>query len=135
MKKDFIEFNKYITIDKETKIAKYEDEEGNYAEYDIRALICKCDNVTFDKQELIIAKFQQIVPQNMILPKKTIETQIPKSEITHKDSDKFTIVNSTKEVSYGWLISDGLGNSSIFPTKEEALKIAKKHNKEIIKCL
>jgi hypothetical protein len=74
MKKDFIEFNKYITIDKKNKTAKYEDNEGNYAIYDIRALICKCENVTFDKQELIIAKFQQIVPQDIILPKKTITT-------------------------------------------------------------
>lgn len=136
MKKDFIEFNKHITISNEKeKLAIYNDDEGNYTIYPLASLICKCEYVELDKQQLIVARFNQIVPQDMILPKKTIETQISKSEITHKDADKFTIVTSTKEVSYCWMVTDGLGNSSIFLTKDEALDVAEKHNKEIIKCL
>ena len=82
MKKDFIEFNKHIAISNEKeKLAIYNDEEGNYTIYPLASLICKCEYVELDKQQLIVARFNQIVPQDMILPKKIIETQISKRKI------------------------------------------------------
>ena len=136
MKKDFEEFNKHTKIiNEDAKLVEFKDDEGNYTIYPLASLLCKCEYVELDKQQLIVARFNQIIPNDMILPRKTIETQVSKSEITHKDADKFTIVNSTKEVSYCWMVSDSLGNSSVYLTKDEAIKVAEEHNKEIIKCL
>ena len=54
-----------------------------------------------------------------------IKTQVPKSEITKKEEDKFTLVDSTAKVRQVWIVANQLQFSGSYKTKEEALKIVK----------
>ena len=54
-----------------------------------------------------------------------IKTQVPKSEITKKEEDKFTLVDSTAKVRQVWIVANQLQFSACFKTKEEAEKLVK----------
>ena len=54
-----------------------------------------------------------------------IKTQIPKSEVTKKEEDKFTLVDSTAKVRQVWVVANQLQFTGSYKTKEEAYKIVK----------
>ena len=88
MEKDLIKFNKNIT--KLTKeIAKYKDEKGNVALFNIGQLMCGCEYMELDEVSYKKALFEMIIDKNVKYNKITIT----------KPVDKYT---KTKELDW-WL--------------------------------
>lgn len=123
MKKDINKFlNNLTKIDKD--IVKYEDEEGNVIYAPLNALYASCTYLELNKNQYDQMIFQQTIKDddyNII----EIKTQVPKSEITKKEEDKFTLVDSTAKVRQVWFVANQLQFSGSYKTKEEALKIVK----------
>ena len=123
MKKDINKFlNNLKKIDKD--IVKYEDEEGNVIYAPLNALYASCTYLELNKTQYEQMIFQQTIKDddyNII----EIKTQVPKSEITKKEEDKFTLVDSTAKVRQVWIVANQLQFSGSYKTKEEALKIVK----------
>lgn len=112
-------------------LAEYEDEEGNLFNVSPSNLLIAVQYKTFNKQEYEQAVFKQIIPKNIICNETEIDKVIPKSEITHKDSDKFTLTTIKQKVKEVWIISNGLGIHKAYTTKDEALNKAKEINKKV----
>lgn len=123
MKKDLNNFLNNITmINKE--LAKYQDEKGNIIYAPLNALYCNCTYLELNKSQYEQMVFQQAIKEddyNII----EIKTQVPKSEITKKEEDKFTLVDSTAKVRQVWIVANQLQFSACFKTKEEAEKLVK----------
>ncbi len=123
MKKDINKFlNNLKKIDKD--IVKYEDEEGNVIYAPLNALYASCTYLELNKTQYEQMVFQQTIKDddyNII----EIKTQVSKSEITKKEEDKFTLVDSTAKVRQVWIVANQLQFSGSYKTKEEALKIVK----------
>ena len=123
MKKDINKFlNNLKKINKD--IVKYEDEEGNVIYAPLNALYGSCTYLELNKTQYEQMVFQQTIKDddyNII----EIKTQVPKSEITKKEEDKFTLVDSTAKVRQVWIVANQLQFSGSYKTKEEALKVVK----------
>lgn len=123
MKKDINKFlNNIKKINKD--IVKYEDEEGNVIYAPLNALYASCTYLELNKTQYEQMVFQQTIKDddyNII----EIKTQVPKSEITKKEEDKFTLVDSTAKVRQVWIVANQLQFSGSYKTKEEALKVVK----------
>lgn len=129
--KDWLEFNKNVTIGKE--ISKYEDEEGNYAEIDTRLLRCGVQYNELTEEQLKVAKFNKQIPKDMKLKTKERAKIVTKDTITGKAEDKNILTENGKEQVYlVWFVIDGLKNMTPFDNKKEALEKAKARNKEIM---
>lgn len=123
MKKDIREFLKNIKkINKD--LVKYEDKEGNIMYIPLNQMYCSCAYLELNKKQYEQAVFNGTVAKddyNII----EIKTQVPKSEITKKEEDKYTVVDSTAKVRQVWLVANQLQFTGSFKTKEEAEKIVK----------
>ena len=123
MKKDLNNFLKNLTkINNE--LVKYEDEKGNVIYAPLNALYASCTYLELNKQQYEQMVFQQTIKAddyNII----EIKTQVPKSEITKKEEDRFTLVDSTAKVRQVWIVANQLQFSGSYKTKEEALKVVK----------
>ena len=123
MKKDLNNFLRNLTkINNE--LVKYEDEKGNVIYAPLNALYASCTYLELNKQQYEQMVFQQTIKAddyNII----EIKTQVPKSEITKKEEDRFTLVDSTAKVRQVWVVANQLQFSASFKTKEEALKLVK----------
>ena len=121
MKKDLNNFlNNLTIINKE--LVKYQDEKGNIIYAPINALYASCTYLELNKNQFEQMVFQQTIKDddyNII----EIKTQVPKSEITKKEEDKFTLVDSTAKVRQVWVVANQLQFSASFKTKEEAEKL------------
>lgn len=130
MTKDLIEYYKNINYIND-KLAEYEDTEGNLIPLSPSSLLVAVQYQTLNKQEYEQAVFNQLIPKDIICNEIEIDKPIPKNEVTHKDSDKFTITTIKQKAKEVWFISNSLGIKKACTSKEEALKIAKEINKKI----
>lgn len=130
MEKDLLKFMKNVKfIDKD--MSEYEDENGNYYLIPNGQLIT---NVSFNQpteEEYKIGKYQNIF-EDLDYKETTIKKKVTKDTITKKDKDKFTIVEVDTKVKNIWVVSNYLKASKCFTTKEEALKVAKESNEEVL---
>lgn len=133
--KNWKEFIKNINI-KDKDVSIYEDNEGNYAILPTANLLCGVQYNELTEQQLQVAIFEQKIPKNMKLETKEIKKIISKKDITGKDEDKYTLVESDKtEKAYiVWFLIDGLKNMQPFTNKAEALKVAKDHNEKVLRA-
>lgn len=123
MKKDLNNFIKNLTKIND-ELVKYQDEKGNIIYAPLNALYCSCTYLELNKTQYEQMVFQQTIKDddyNII----EIKTQVPKSEITKKEEDKFTLVDSTAKVRQVWVVANQLQFSASFKTKEEAEKLVK----------
>ena len=123
MKKDLKDFLKNLTkINKD--LVKYQDEKGNIIYAPLNALYASCTYLELNKQQ-----YEQMVFQQTITPEDynviEIKTQTSKYEITKKEEDRFTLVDTTAKVRQIWVVSNQLQFTSCFKTKEEAEKLVK----------
>lgn len=121
MKKDLNNFIKNLTKIND-ELVKYQDEKGNIIYAPLNALYCSCTYLELNKTQYEQMVFQQTIKDddyNII----EIKTQVPKSEITKKEEDKFTLVDSTAKVRQVWVVANQLQFSASFKTKEEAEKL------------
>jgi hypothetical protein len=129
MKKDLGNFLNCLTkINKE--LVKYEDEKGNIIYAPINALYASCTYLELNKQQ-----YEQMIFQQTITPDDynviEIKTQTSKYEITKKEEDRFTLVDTTAKVRQVWVVANQLQFSKCFKTKEEAEALVKEIEKYI----
>lgn len=129
MKKDLGQFLNNITkINKD--LVRYEDEKGNIIYAPINALYASCTYLELNKNQ-----YEQMVFQQTITPDDynviEIKTQTSKYEITKKEEDRFTLVDTTAKVRQVWIVANQLQFSKCFKTKEEAEKLVKEIEKYI----
>lgn len=121
MKKDLTNFLENLTkINKD--LIKYQDEKGNIIYAPINSLYASCTYLELNKQQ-----YEQMVFQQTITPDEynviEIKTQTSKYEITKKEEDRFTLVDTTAKVRQIWIVANQLQFSKCFKTKEEAEKL------------
>lgn len=123
MKKDLTNFIKNLTkINKE--LVKYQDDKGNIIYAPINALYASCTYLELNKQQYEQMVFQQqITPDNYNVIE--VKTQTSKYEVTKKEEDRFTLIDTTAKVKQVWIVANQLQFSKCFKTKEEAEKLVK----------
>lgn len=97
-------------------------------------LLCRVDRLELDKKELDVAKFKNQI-ENKDYPTTTVIKQVPKSDITKKDKDKFTIVDKEEEGSIIYNVSNQIGIHNSCTTQEEAFKLCEGINKKVYEVL
>lgn len=130
MERDLCKFYENINI-LGKDFSTYEDEKGNLFTLNTINLLARVDKLELSKEEYKIAVFQQKV-QDGEYSIVNIKKPVPKNEITGKDEDKFTLVDKEIAVREIWNVSNAVGITKSFTTKEEALKTAKEINKKIM---
>ena len=133
MKIDNIEkyMSKVNVIDKNLS-EYYDSEEGVRYIIPTPHLITRVDYLELTDGEFTKAKFEQKV-DNLEYETKMIDRPKPKYEVTKKEEDRYTIINSKVKVHQIWNVSNGLGVKQSFDNKDEALKLYEKINKPILK--
>lgn len=130
MTTDLEQYYKNITyINKD--VATYEDEEGDYFNISPVSLFVGVQHNKLNLKQYEQAVFNQIVPKDMICRDVEIIEVVPKSEITKKDKDKFTLVDKKVKGKEFWLVQNSMGMKKAYSDKESAHKIAKEINKKI----
>ena len=130
MTTDLVEYYKNITyINKD--VAVYEDNEGNYFNVSPVSLFVGVQYNKLNQKQYEQAVFNQIVPKDMICKEIEITEVVPKSEITKKEKDQFTLVDKKVKGREFWLVQNSMGMKKAYPDKESALKQAKEINKKI----
>lgn len=123
MKKDLTNFIKNLTKINE-ELVKYQDDKGNIIYAPINALYASCTYLELNKQQ-----YEQMVFQQQITPDDynviEVKTQTSKYEVTKKEEDRFTLVDTTAKVKQVWIVANQLQFSKCFKTKEEAEALVK----------
>lgn len=116
-------------------ISEYFDEEKG-VKYIIPTthLIARVDYLELTDTELMKAKFEQKV-DNLEYNTKMVDRPKSKYEVTKKEEDRYTIINSKVKVHEIWNVSNGLGIKQSFKIKDDALKLCDEINKQILELL
>ena len=113
------------------EISKYEDKEkGNYYTIPTGQLFPRVEYYELTKQELNKLKFEQKV-DDLKYEQVEFERPTPKSEVTKRDEDKYTLINKKIKGYKVWNVSNGLGIKQSFVNKEDALKLYNDIDKRI----
>lgn len=124
---------KVKVIDK--SISEYTDEEkGTKYIIPTTHLIARVDYLELNNSEFNKAKFEQKV-DNLEYKTKMVDRPKPKYEVTKKEEDKYTIINSKVKVREIWNVSNGLGFKKSFDNKEDAMKLYTEINTPILELL
>ena len=131
MERDLIKFNKNIS--KLTKeIAKYEDEKGNYMLFNMGQLMVACDYQELDEISYKKAIFEKAIDPAVDYNKIKVVKVVDKSTITNNKKDQGTIVDKEVEVRQVWFVRNGVGITTAFDNKEEALKLTNELNNKYL---
>lgn len=122
------EYMDKITITNK-EISKYVDEEkGIYYTIPTGQLFPRVEYMELTKQELNKLKFEQKI-DDLKYEQVEFERPTPKSEITKRDEDKYTIVNKKIKGYKVWNVSNGLNIKKSFTNKKDAICLYKKIDK------
>ena len=134
MIENLIEYmGKIKIIDK--NISEYEDKEkGVKYMLNTPSLLARVDYLELTDTEFNKAKFEQKV-DNLEYKTKMVDRPKSKYEVTKKEEDRYTIINSKVKVHEIWNVSNGLGFKKSFDNKEEALKLYVEINTPIVETL
>jgi len=130
MEKDLCKFNENVEVINKD-LSMYKDEKGNMFILNTINILARVDYMELSKEEYTSLKFQNKVEEleyNII----NIKKPVPKSEITKKDEDKYTIVDKEVAVRQIWNVSNPYGAFKSFTNKEEATKLAEEINSKIL---
>lgn len=133
------EFMKNIIIENKN-FSIYEDVKGTMFKMNTISLITRVDYIELSTEkigengasEYEKALFNQTIDR-LNYNSKTIKKPVPKSEITGKKEDSFTITEKNENVVMIWKVSNTLGAFKCFNKKNEALEFAKTINSKIDK--
>lgn len=131
MQDSIIEFtNKVEIINKD--LAIYKDmEKGIIFPLNTINLLARVEYIEADKNQYETLKFQKKIEDleyNII----NIKRPVPKNEITKKEEDKTTLIDSEIAVRQIWNVSNTIGVFKSFTNKEEAIKLVEETNKKIL---
>lgn len=134
MEKDLCKFMNNIEILGKEFAIYTDNEKGVTFPLNTVHLLTKVEAMELSKQEYTIAKFQQKI-EDLDYKIETIKRPVPKSEITGKDGDKYTIVDKDVAVRKVWNVSNSVGAFKSYVNKEDALKKANEINSKIFEYL
>ena len=131
------EFMKNITIENKN-FSKYEDINGTMFELNTVQLMTRVDYLELSTEkvgehgasEYEQALFTKTIDDLDYIDKETLKS-VPKSEITGKEEDKFTITSKKVTIKEVWQVSNPYGAFKSFNNKNDALKFAKGINEKI----
>lgn len=132
MTKDLEKFYNECIIIIDENLTKYKDEEGNYSILPTPALLVAVDYNELNKQQYEIAVFNQDIPKDFIAEITKVKKAVSKYDITHKEEDKFTLVEKEEDVRQVWFVMNQLKIKKAFNNKKEALELAEEINNKII---
>jgi len=132
MTKDLEKFyNECITILDEN-LTEYKDEKGNYSILPTAGILVSVDYNELNKQQYDVAVFNQDIPKDFKATITKVKKAVCKYDITHKEEDRFTLVEKEEDVRQVWFVMNNLKIKKAFNKKEDALELAEKINKKII---
>lgn len=130
MEKELNKFMQYITIINKD-IAVYEDEKGNLFNVNTIKLLASVEVMELPKEEYKKAVFERRI-DDLEYNDTTIYVPVPKNTITKRDEDKYTLVDKEMNAKVIYNVSNQIGLHKSFTNKEDAIKLAKDINKNII---
>lgn len=115
-------------------VSEYKDED-NGTRYIVPTgqLLGKLDYLELTEKELETAKYKLMVDKHIEYKTTMKDRPVIKSEITGKEKDKNTIVDSKVKVYQIWNVSNGLGVKQSFDNKEDAIKLYEDIKEKVIK--
>lgn len=115
-------------------ISEYVNEE-NGTRYIIPTghLLAKVDYLELTDKEFEQAKYKLLIDKHIDYKTTMATRPVLKSDITGKEKDKNTIVDSTVKVYQVWNVSNGLNIKQSFDNKEEAVKLYEEIKEKVIK--
>lgn len=96
-------------------------------------LLAKVDYLELTEKELEQAKFKLLIDKNIDYKTALTTRPVLKSELTGKEKDNNTIVDSTVKVYQVWNVSNGLNIKQSFDNKEDAVKLYEDIKEKVIK--
>jgi hypothetical protein len=127
------EYMKHITITNKDVSEYVNEENGTRYIVPTGQLLGKLDYLELTEKELEQAKYKLLVDKHIDY-KTTMSTRpVLKSDITGKDKDKNTIIDSTVKVYQVWNVSNGLNIKQSFDNKEDAIKLYEEIKEKVIK--
>lgn len=115
------------------EISEYVDEEkGNRYTIPTGQLFPRVEYYELTKQELTKMKFESKV-DDLEYSQIEFNRPTPKSEITKRDEDKFTLVDKTIKGYVVWNVSNGLNIKQSFTNKKEAIKLYEEIKSKVVK--
>lgn len=115
-------------------VSEYKDED-NGTRYIVPTgqLLGKLDYLELTEKELETAKYKLLVDKHIDYKTTMATRPVLKSDITGKDKDKNTIIDSTVKVYQVWNVSNGLNIKQSFDNKEDAIKLYEEIKEKVIK--
>ena len=127
------EYMKHITITNKDVSEYVNEENGTRYIVPTGQLLGKLDYLELTEKELEQAKYKLLIDKRIDY-KTTMSTRpVLKSDITGKDKDKNTIIDSTVKVYQVWNVSNGLSIKQSFDNKEDAIKLYEEIKEKVIK--
>lgn len=138
---DLEEFMKNVDIENKN-FSTYEDVKGTMFILNTVQLFTRVDYMELSTEKIGehgASEYEQALFTKKIndleYKHKEIKKPVPKSEITGKDEDKFTITEKKTEVVQVWNVSNPYGAFKSFDNKKDALNLAKAINDTIKRVL
>lgn len=117
------------------KVAEYRNEEkGLIYPLNVSQLLTRVDYLELGKEELAKAKFEQKI-ENKEYKMYDCQKLVPKSDVTKKKEDMFTLTNKTYKGTHIYNVSNAVGIHSTFEKKDEAIKLCNEINTRIYEKL
>lgn len=128
------EYMSKVNIQDKSISEYYDQEKGTKYIIPTTHLLTRVDYLELTESEYTKAKFEQKV-DNLEYNTIMVDRPKPKYEVTKKEEDRYTIINSKVKVYQIWNLSNGLGIKQSFTNKDDALKLYDEINKPIIDLL
>ena len=97
-------------------------------------LLCRIDYLELGKEELVKAKFEQKI-EDKDYKMYDCEKLVPKSDITKRKEDMFTLTKKTFKGAKLYNVSNQLGIHTTLEDKEEAFKLCEEINNKIVEMI
>lgn len=133
MEKNIIEFNNHIEFLGSKEVCKYIDKKGNLILLPMSQLFLSCEYLELEESQFKIAIFQEEIDKELEYEKGIAIRKKDKFELTGKEKDKGTIVDTEVEVSKVWIVRNGLKLSKSYNNMKDAIRYVEDWNQKLMK--
>lgn len=114
------------------KVAIYKNEKsGLMYPITLAHLLTRVDYLELDEKEIKVSKFKNII-EDKEYKMYDCEKLVPKSEITKKEEDYYTMTKKTYKGAKVWNVSNQLGIHTTYENQEDAFKLCEEINKKVL---